>query len=174
MRTVCDHYSDLYTTYRYRNRSSCCSRTSEHGKLQATNPTTSTAADNLVMSTTATSAAVDDLVEQADELCDVHDHITRVIANLDIPRESFSDQYSHPGQAQFDFKPAVRMFLYQYAREFNDSELTRRLKGTASTFLSAFAYLDHRLSRVSTTSGGVGCRLPTAARSRPLLVRSVK
>ena len=99
------------------------------------------------MATSDTSAAVDGLVEQADELCDVHDHITRVIANLDIPRESFSDQYSHPGQAQFDFKPAVRMFLYQYAREFNDSELTRRLKGTA------YVFIRFRLSRPPTQQG---------------------
>ena len=82
------------------------------------------------MSISDSSAAVDGLVEQADELCGVHDHITRIIADLDIPPDSFSDQYSHSGQAQFDFEP-VRMFLYQHAREFNDSELTRRLIGSA-------------------------------------------
>nr|WP_239640524.1 transposase [Halococcus morrhuae] len=88
--------------------------------------------------------AVDGLVEQAEELCDVHDHITRIIADLDIPPDSFSDQYSHPGQAQFDFEPVIRMFLYQHAREFNDSELTRRLTGTA------YVFIRFRLSRSPT------------------------
>jgi len=96
------------------------------------------------MSTSDSSTTVDSLVEQAEELCNVHDHITRIIANLDIPRDTFSDQYSHPGQAQFDFKPVVRMFLYQHAREFNASELTRRLTGTA------YVFVRFRLSRAPT------------------------
>lgn len=99
------------------------------------------------MSTSNSSTAVNDLVEQAEELCDVHDHITRIIADLDISRDTFSDQYAHPGQAQFDFEPVIRMFLYKHAREFNDSELTRRLKGTA------YVFVRFRLSRSPTQQG---------------------
>jgi hypothetical protein len=87
------------------------------------------------MSTTDSAETVDALVDQAAELCDLHDHITRVIANLDIPRNGFSDQYPHPSTTDFVFESVVRMFLYQHARGFNDSELHRRLKGTAYVFI---------------------------------------
>jgi hypothetical protein len=87
------------------------------------------------MSTTDNAATMDALVDQADELCDLHNHITRVIADLDIPRDSFSDQYPHPSTTDFVFESVVRMFLYQHARGFNDSELHRRLKGTTYVFL---------------------------------------
>lgn len=87
------------------------------------------------MSTPDHAGAVDSLVEQADELCDLHDHITRVIAHLDVPRDSFTDQYPHPSTTDFAFESVVRMFLYQYARGFNDSELHRRLEGTVYVFI---------------------------------------
>lgn len=87
------------------------------------------------MSTTDSAETVDALVDQAAELCDLHDHITRVIANLDISQSSFSDQYPHPSTTDFVFESVVRMFLYQHARGFNDSELHRRLKGTAYVFI---------------------------------------
>lgn len=87
------------------------------------------------MSTTDDAAAMDALVEQAAELCDIHDHITRVIANLDVSQDTFSDQYSHSSTTDFVFESVVRMFLYQHARGFNDSELHRRLKGTAYVFI---------------------------------------
>ncbi|WP_137685332.1 transposase [Haloarcula mannanilytica] len=83
------------------------------------------------MPTPRTGVAVDALVEQAEELCTLHDHITRVIAALDVSKGSFSDQYGRTSTTDFAFESVVRMFLYQHARRFNDSELHRRLKGTA-------------------------------------------
>lgn len=62
-------------------------------------------------------------------------HITRVIANLEIPRESFSDRYPQPNMAAFEFDSIVVMFLYQYARGFSQIELYRRLKGAAYVWL---------------------------------------
>lgn len=86
------------------------------------------------MSTTDSAEAVDALVEQADALCDIRNHITRVIAALDVPQDAFSDHYQ-PSTTDFDFESVVHMFLYQHARGFNDSELRRRLKGTTYLFI---------------------------------------
>ncbi|MFC6764656.1 hypothetical protein [Natrinema soli] len=87
------------------------------------------------MTTPTAELAVDALVEQAEELCSLHDHITRVIAALDVSQGSFSDQYAQTSTTDFAFKSVVRMFLYQHARGFNDSELHRRLKGTTYVFI---------------------------------------
>ncbi|WP_246391912.1 hypothetical protein [Halosimplex pelagicum] len=78
---------------------------------------------------------MDGLVEQAEELCTLHDHITREIADLDVSESLFSDQYGRTSTTDFAFESVVRMFLYQHARGFNDSELHRRLKGTAYVFI---------------------------------------
>lgn len=75
------------------------------------------------------------LIAQAEELCGLHDHITRVITRLEIPIESFSDRYPHPNTADFAFESVVGMFLYQYARGFTQSELYRRLKGAAYVWI---------------------------------------
>lgn len=73
--------------------------------------------------------AVDTLVEQSDDLCGLHDHITRVIARLEIPQEAFSDRYPHSNKATFEFDSVVVMFLYQYARGFTQSELSVVVQG---------------------------------------------
>lgn len=75
------------------------------------------------------------LVEQVEELCNLHDHITRVIARLEIPQATFSDRYPHSTKATFVFDSVVRMFLYQYARGFTQNELDRRLKGAAYVWI---------------------------------------
>ncbi len=87
------------------------------------------------MPTPQTEVAVDTLVEQAEELCTLHDHITRVIAALNVSQGSFSDRYGQTSTTDFTFESVVRMFLYQHARGFNDSELHRRLEGTAYVFI---------------------------------------
>lgn len=78
---------------------------------------------------------IEPLTVQANELCSLHNHITRVIANLEIPRETFSDRYLHPNTATFEFDSVIMMFLYQYARGFTQSELYRRLTGAAYVWL---------------------------------------
>jgi hypothetical protein len=84
------------------------------------------------------------LIEQAEELCDLHNHITRVVARLNVPQETFSDRYPQPDKATFEFDSIVRMFLYQHARGFDQSELHRRLTGTA------YVYVRFALSRPPT------------------------
>ena len=44
---------------------------------------------------------VDDFRTQAEDLCSIHDHVTRVVANLDIPVGRFAD-YDALGKATFD------------------------------------------------------------------------
>lgn len=78
---------------------------------------------------------IDSLGEQTTDLCHLHDHITRVIANFDIDEEWFSD-YDDPDRAKFKLKPVVLMFLYYHARDLNsESELERRLKGAAYVYV---------------------------------------
>jgi hypothetical protein len=97
------------------------------------------------MSDTDTPSPVaEPLLEQAEELCGLHDHITRVIADLDVPEATFSDRYPRPGRADFEFASIVLMFLYQHARGFDQSELHRRLTGTA------YVYIRFGLSRPPT------------------------
>nr|WP_276591985.1 transposase [Halorutilus salinus] len=67
-------------------------------------------------------------------MCHIHDHITRIITNLDIEEDWFSG-YDDPGRAKFELEPMVRLFLYKYARELNQSELARRLSGAAYVYL---------------------------------------
>lgn len=69
-----------------------------------------------------------DLIEQAEPLCRVHDHITRVIANLDIPEDGFTDQYTKRIPGGFDFEAILRTLLYQNACGFGQREVHRRLK----------------------------------------------
>lgn len=72
--------------------------------------------------------------EQTEDLCHIHDHITRIITNLEIDEAWFTG-YSEPGRAKFDLEPVVRLFLYKYARDFSQSELERRLKGVAYVYV---------------------------------------
>jgi len=49
---------------------------------------------------------VSSLSEQAEDLCHVHDHETRVVVNLDINDEWFAD-YDDPNKANFDLVAVV-------------------------------------------------------------------
>jgi len=56
----------------------------------------------------------DKLAKQAATLFDVHDHITRVIGNLDIPIDELTETYDieDAAGAPFDFEGMTRLFLY--------------------------------------------------------------
>ncbi|WP_136718621.1 transposase [Halorientalis salina] len=84
--------------------------------------------------------------DQAEDLCHIHDHPTRVIANLDIPTEVFSD-YDNPGDADFPIEGIVKLFLYKGVRGFDQSETARRLRG------AAYVYVRFGLSRPPTQAG---------------------
>ena len=77
---------------------------------------------------------VDDFRTQAEDLCSIHDHVTRVVANLDIPVDRFVD-YDTPGKATFDLAPIVRLFLYQHVRGFSQNGLEDRLQGAAYVYI---------------------------------------
>lgn len=73
------------------------------------------------------------LVEQADDLCHIHDHVTRVVSNLNVSEEWFSD-YDEPGRAKYGLESVVLMFLYQHIQGFTDSRLVRRLSGAGFVY----------------------------------------
>jgi hypothetical protein len=98
------------------------------------------------MTDTSTDEVVESVVEQAEDLCQIHDHITRIIANLNIPTEEFSD-YNDLKRADFSLESVIRMFLYREAREFNQLETVRRLRGAACI------YIRFNLVRPPTQSG---------------------
>ena len=71
------------------------------------------------------------LSEQIEDLCELNDHVTRVVAGVDIPCDEFSDGYPDSKRATFGFEPMLRMFLYKEVREITQPTLQDRLKGTA-------------------------------------------
>jgi len=85
-------------------------------------------------SSAPTQEILDSIEEQTEDLCHIHDHITRVITNLSIDDEWFNG-YDDPGRAKFDLEPMVKTFLYKHARGFDQSELERRLKGAAYVWI---------------------------------------
>jgi len=68
------------------------------------------------------SAMINDLAEQCEELCNIHDHSTRIIANLNIDEDWFED-YDHPKKARFDLVPMIKVFLYMYMGDLGQREL---------------------------------------------------
>lgn len=89
---------------------------------------------------------VEALAEEVEDLCQIHDHITRIIANVDIPVELFSD-YANPEDADFTLESVIRMCLYKEARDFGQSETVRRLRG------AAYIYIKFDLVRPPTQAG---------------------
>jgi len=76
----------------------------------------------------------DPLTHQATDLCNIHDHSTRVIANLDIDTDWFTG-YQSPRQARFDLESMVKLFLYMYMGDLGQSELERRFQGATYLYL---------------------------------------
>jgi hypothetical protein len=67
------------------------------------------------------------LVKQAEDLCEIHDHITRVIGDLDFPEGAFTDQYSKSYPYELDFKAVIRALLYKETCGFSQRETHQRL-----------------------------------------------
>lgn len=91
---------------------------------QARSPVTTTP------SNTSSQEIFDAIEAQTEELCHIHDHITRVIANIEIGDDWFSG-YDDPERAQYELKPMVKTFLYMYARDFTQIEVERRFNSRA-------------------------------------------
>jgi len=86
------------------------------------------------MTPDTTKELIESVTEQTEDLCHIHDHITRIISNLDIEEEQFSD-YDEPGRGKFDLTSMVATFLYKEARGFSQPELARRLRGAAFVYV---------------------------------------
>lgn len=71
------------------------------------------------------------VVEQAEELCQLHDHITRVLRDLHIPDDLFSDQYTKDSSDQFDLTPMLKFMLYKEVNQYSQREACRKLEGLA-------------------------------------------
>lgn len=67
------------------------------------------------------------MVQQASGLCEHEDHLTRIIAGLDLPLVEIDDQYERTPSHGYDLAPMVRLFLYKYAGNYSDSELADRV-----------------------------------------------
>ncbi|WP_433629597.1 transposase [Halomicrococcus sp. NG-SE-24] len=85
-------------------------------------------------STPPTQDILDSIQEQVEDLCHIHDHITRIIANLDIEDDWFTG-YNHPKKSDYDLNGMVQTFLYMHARGFDEAETARRLKGAAYIYI---------------------------------------
>lgn len=88
---------------------------------------------------------VDALAEQAEDLAHIHDHPTRIVANLDIPTEALSAE--NTDRATFDVESLAQMFLYKEVRDFGQTETVRRLRG------AAYVYVRFKLERPPTQGG---------------------
>jgi len=75
----------------------------------------------------------DAIAEQVEDLCCIHDHPTRIIANLDIDDDWFTG-YDEPERAKFELEGMVKTFLYMHARDLKQSETARRLGGASYIF----------------------------------------
>ena len=75
--------------------------------------------------------AVSSIIQQVTPLCQTHDHITRVVANLALSTNEFQDQYTQQPPNGFDFEPMVRLLLYQHICEFSATETHDRLNSWA-------------------------------------------
>ncbi|GAA0311937.1 MULTISPECIES: hypothetical protein [Halarchaeum] len=67
------------------------------------------------------------MVQQASDLCEHEDHLTRVVAGLDLPLVEIDDQYERTPSHGYNLVPMLRLFLYKYAGDYSDNELADRL-----------------------------------------------
>lgn len=70
---------------------------------------------------------VEQVVHHATTLTKTHDHSSWVIAELELPIQNLSDQYSQVPSHGYEFDGMLRVFLYKHIGGFSDSELARRL-----------------------------------------------
>jgi len=69
-------------------------------------------------------------VTQAEALFDVHDNVSRVISDLDVPIDDFHDEYGvwGDGDSVFDFESMFRLFLYKEVAGFSQKEVAERVE----------------------------------------------
>ncbi|MFC7155333.1 hypothetical protein ACFQPA_07675 [Halomarina halobia] len=67
------------------------------------------------------------MVRHASDLCEHEDHLSQVIAGLDLPLVEIDDQYTQTPSYGYDLAPMLRLFLHKYAGDYSDDELADRL-----------------------------------------------
>ncbi|WP_338756530.1 transposase (plasmid) [Halobacterium salinarum] len=98
-----------------------------------TNPTDTDTSNLGGQHHTGSARIIAELHRQTDDLCHIHGHITRVISNLEIDADWFAG-YNDPERAKFDLTGVVQLFLYQHARDFDQSTVARRLRGATYVY----------------------------------------
>ncbi|MGQ3331173.1 hypothetical protein [Halorubrum sp. FL23] len=68
------------------------------------------------------------VVAQATSLFEVHDNVSRVIGELDLPMGEVYDEYDIKSDDTFDFEGMVRLYLYKEAAEMKQEEVTSRVR----------------------------------------------
>lgn len=68
------------------------------------------------------------LVAQATSLFEVHDSVSRVISNLDLPVGDFQDEYEITMSDSFDFEAMVRLYLYKEVAGLDQKDVTDRVQ----------------------------------------------
>jgi hypothetical protein len=70
------------------------------------------------------------LKAQAATLFEIHDDISRVIGELDLPLEDLSDEYRECDKSDdtFDFDAMLRVFLYKDVGQFKQKEVVREIR----------------------------------------------
>jgi hypothetical protein len=66
----------------------------------------------------AISAFVESVVEDAEDLCSKHDHITRVLADIGFPVEELTDRHND-NDTPFTFPSVIHLFLYQKIHQYS-------------------------------------------------------
>jgi len=75
----------------------------------------------------AISAFVDPVVKDAEDLCSKHDHITRVLADIEFPVAELTDRYND-NDTPFRFDSVICLFLYREVHEYSYAETSRRVR----------------------------------------------
>lgn len=64
------------------------------------------------------------LVAQAATLLDIHDHISYIIRDLNLPTDHFEDQYDVKTDDTYEFEPMVRLYLYRKIAGLSQEDAT--------------------------------------------------
>jgi len=69
----------------------------------------------------------DRLVAQAATLFDVHDNLSRVIGNLQLPLDELHDKYDIVMPDSFDFQSVIKIYLYRQTANLSQSQVIERI-----------------------------------------------
>lgn len=68
------------------------------------------------------------ITAQAATLFDIHDNISRVIGNVNLPLREIQDEYRVTMPDSFEFEPMVRLSLYRKVTDLTQTEVTDRVQ----------------------------------------------